>query len=58
MIRQTVLEFKIESTEEELTAHGGLAILAEYNHGLGLRQLCDRYLPAPGSNRGYPIFRS
>jgi hypothetical protein len=53
MIRQTVLEFKIESTEEELTAHGGLALLAEYNHGLGLRQLCDRYLPAPGSNRGY-----
>jgi hypothetical protein len=53
MIRQTVLDFKIESTEEELTAHGGLALLAEYNHGLGLRQLCDRYLPAPGSNRGY-----
>jgi len=53
MIRQTVLEFKIERTEEELTAHGGLALLAEYNHGLGLRQLCDRYLPPPGSNRGY-----
>lgn len=53
MIRQTVLHFKIESTEEELTAHGGLALLAEYNHGLGLRQLSDRYLPAPGSNRGY-----
>ena len=53
MIRQAVLDFKIESTEEELTAHGGLALLAEYNHGLGLRQLSDRYLPAPGSNRGY-----
>ncbi len=52
-IRQTVLGFKIESTEEQLTAHGGLALLAEYNHGLGLRQLSDQHLPAPGSNRGY-----
>jgi hypothetical protein len=53
MIRQTVFGFKIESTEEELTAHGGLALLAEYNHGMGLRQLADQHLPAPGSNRGY-----
>jgi len=53
MIRQTVLDFKIESTEEKLTAHGGLALLAEYNHGLGLRQLSDQHLPPPGSNRGY-----
>lgn len=27
MIRQTVLGFKIERTEEELTAHGGLALI-------------------------------
>jgi hypothetical protein len=27
--------------------------MAEYNHGLGLRQLVERYLPGPGSNRGY-----
>jgi len=53
MIRQTVFGFKIEKTDEELTAHGGLALLAEYNHGMGLRELADRYLPAPGSNRGY-----
>ncbi len=53
MIRQTVLGFKIESTQEQLTAHGGLALLAEYNRGLGLRQLSDQHLPAPGSNRGY-----
>ena len=53
MIRQTVLDFKIERTEEQLTAHGGLALLAEYNHGLGLRQLSNQVLPAPGSNRGY-----
>ena len=53
MIRQTVLDFKIESTKEQLTAHGGLALLAEYNHGMGLQQLSDQHLPAPGSNRGY-----
>ena len=27
--------------------------MAEFNHGLGLQGLADRYLPAPGSNRGY-----
>ena len=53
MIRQTVFGFKIEKTEEELTAHGGLALFAEYNHGMGLRELADRHLPGPGSNRGY-----
>ncbi len=53
MIRQTVFGFKIERTKEELTAHGGMALLAEYNHGIGLRELVDRYLPGPGSNRGF-----
>lgn len=27
--------------------------MGEFNHGLGLRQLVDRCLPVPGSNRGY-----
>jgi len=53
MIRQTVFRFKIEKTNEELTAHAGLALLAEYNHGMGLRDLADRHMPEPGSNRGY-----
>jgi hypothetical protein len=50
---QTVLPFKLERTDETLTAHGGLALLAECNHGLGICGLTDRYLPGPGSNRGY-----
>jgi len=33
MIRQTVWEFKIERTKEELTAHGGLALLADGGRG-------------------------
>src|SRR3989338_2141552 len=53
MIRQTVFGFKIEKSREALTAHGGLALMAEFNHGLGLRGLVERYLPRPGSNRGY-----
>ncbi|TKB80697.1 MAG: IS1380 family transposase [Nitrospira sp.] len=52
MGRQTVFGFKLERTEEPVTAHGGLALLAEFNHGLGLCGLVDRYLPGPGSNRG------
>jgi len=53
MVRHTVLPFKLERTDETLTAHGGLALLAEFNHGLGLCALVDRYVPGPGSNRGY-----
>jgi len=53
MKRQTELGFKIQRTEEELTAHGGLALLTQYSHGLGLRELVGRHLPGPGSNRGY-----
>ncbi len=53
MVRQTVFGFKLERTEETLTAHGGLALLAEFNHGLGVCGLVDRHLPGPGSNRGY-----
>ena len=53
MIQQTIFPFKIKTTEERLTAHGGLALMAEFNHGIGLRELTDRYLPGPGSNRGF-----
>jgi hypothetical protein len=52
-IQQTVFPFKIETTKERLTAHGGLALMGEFNHGIGLRELTDQYLPAPGSNRGF-----
>ena len=53
MIQQTVFPFKIETTKERLTAHGGLALMGEFNHGIGLRELTDRYLPPPGSHRGF-----
>jgi hypothetical protein len=53
MIQETIFAFKIEATKERLTAHGGLALIAEFNHGIGLSELTDQYLPAPGSNRGF-----
>ena len=53
MLQQTIFRFKIETTTERLTAHGGLALMAEFNHGIGLRELTDQYLPSPGSNRGF-----
>lgn len=53
MGRHTVLGFRLARTEEAVTAQGGFAGLAECNHGLGVCGLADRYLPGPGSNRGY-----
>jgi hypothetical protein len=53
MIQQTVFPFKLEVTRENLTAHGGLALMAEFNRGTGLRDLVDRHLPSPRSNRGF-----
>ena len=53
MVQQTIFPFKIKTTKERLTAHGGLALMAEFNHGIGLRELTDRYLPGSGSNRGF-----
>ena len=53
MIQQTVFAFKLEMTKERLTAHGGLSLMAEFDHRIGLRDLADQYLPGPGSNRGF-----
>jgi len=44
MMKQTGLGFKLERTDEELTAHGELALMAEYHQRLGLRALTDQYL--------------
>jgi hypothetical protein len=53
MISQTVLPFKIASTDETLTAQAGLALFGEYCHALGLSRWLDEALPAPGSGAGY-----
>jgi len=53
MLKQTVLPFKIEKTQEEMTSHAGLSIFGEFFRGLGLRELANTYLPHPQGPRGY-----
>jgi hypothetical protein len=53
MISQTVLPFKLEMTEEQLTAHGGLALFGEFLQALNLSAQLNEALPAPGSSKGY-----
>jgi hypothetical protein len=53
MIRQTVLPFKLEITQDTITSHAGLALFGEFCIGLNLLDLVDKYLPRPGSGAGY-----
>ena len=53
MIKQTVLSFKLEDTKDLITSQAGLALLGEFAHGLGLSQMLDQFMPAPGSAVGY-----
>jgi hypothetical protein len=53
MIKQTVLPFKLEITNDLITSHAGLVLLGEFAVGLGLNKALDRYLPGPGSGAGY-----
>ena len=57
MLAQTVLPFKLEATEERLTANAGLVLFGEFARGLGVGQWIDGTLPAPGSGRGYAASR-
>jgi len=53
MMPQTVLPFKLETTDEQLTAHGGLALFGEFLHAMNVPRQLDAFLPAPGSRVGY-----
>lgn len=53
MITQGRLPFKLEITDDEITPRSGLAIYAEVLRAFGVDELIGRYLPRPGSNRGY-----
>ena len=52
-LAQTVLPFKLEATEEMLTANAGLALFGEFIRGLGLHRWLAQEMPKPGSGRGY-----
>jgi len=52
-LAQTVLPFKVEATEELLTANAGLVLFGEFVRGLGLNRWLGTEMPKPGSRRGY-----
>jgi hypothetical protein len=53
LMSQTVLPFKLEATDEQLTAHGGLALFGEFLQAMNVPQQLNAFLPAPGSRIGY-----
>ena len=50
---QTVLPFKLEITEEKMTAHAGLAVFGEFVHATGILTEVNKALKGPGSGAGY-----
>ncbi|OGW37843.1 MAG: hypothetical protein A2Y97_04100 [Nitrospirae bacterium RBG_13_39_12] len=48
-----MLPFKLERTEEKVTARSGLALYAEFMKGMRLEELVDRHMPRAGSGRGF-----
>jgi len=57
MIRQTVLPFKLKRTEEKITARSGLVLYEEFMRAMGVEALVGRYMPRPGSGRGFEAIR-
>ena len=53
---QTLLNFKLQSTNEKLTPRTGVAILGEYLKGMRLEKLCNSNLPKAKRNNGYSAF--
>ena len=53
MITQGKLPFKLEITDEEITARSGLALYAEVLGVFRIEEWVEEHLPMPGSNRGY-----
>jgi hypothetical protein len=52
MIRQTVLPFKAEKTQDTITPHGGLSLIGQFVIGGGILKVIDKYLPKPESGAG------
>ena len=50
---QSVLPFKLEITEEKMTAHAGLAVFGEFVHATATLREVDNRLKGPGSSVGY-----
>ena len=53
---QTILKFRLETTNEKLTPRTGVAILGEYLKGMNLESFCNDNLPKAKRNNGYSAF--
>ncbi len=53
MIKQTQLNFKLGISKDAITPRAGLAMYSEFLRSCGVKDLIEKYLPLPGSNRGY-----
>ncbi len=51
-VEKTVRAFKLEATEEMLTANAGLAWFGEFARGVGLNRWLEQEMLEPGSGRG------
>ncbi len=54
MLKQTVLPFKLETTNDTLTSQAGLVLFGEFLYSLNLKKEIDRAFGMPGSGAGYP----
>lgn len=50
---QTVMGFKLERSEEEITPYGGLGLYGELYKAVGMEKGVKRQMPEPGSGAGY-----
>lgn len=53
MIRETVLPFKLDKTDDVITPLAGLALFGEFLEALDLGDWVGKVFPAPGSAKGY-----
>jgi len=53
---QTILNFKLETTNEKLTPRTGVAILGEYLKGMNLERVCNVNMPQAKRANGYSAF--
>jgi hypothetical protein len=51
------MSFKLERTEEKVTARSGLVLYGEFMEAMGVDCLIERHLPKPCSGRGYEPIR-
>ncbi|WP_291997658.1 hypothetical protein [Candidatus Accumulibacter sp. ACC012] len=54
-LAQTVLPFKVEATEERLTANAGLVLFGEFVRGVGLNRWLGAEMPQPSPAVGVAI---